>query len=151
MKSFYCCLVALLSASVLATPRVHAATPTFQPGEWQINSTVTPSTGRPMHREISVCAKSAGQTWQAQSRNQKCSAPTLTTISNGYNIKLSCSGGAGPVEWKSISNIDETFSNGGLDLQASGTTTTTVSYPGHSPMTSSAKILATGKRTGACK
>ena len=151
MKIFHSCVIALLSFAALVSAPVQAASAQFQPGKWQINSIVTPSMGRPVHKQISVCAKSAGQTWQAKSRNQTCSAPTLTAISNGYNIKLACNGGAGPVQWKSISNIHETFSNGGSNLQASGTTTTTVSYAGHAPMTSSAKILATGERTGACK
>ncbi|MGC8550519.1 MAG: DUF3617 domain-containing protein [Acidobacteriaceae bacterium] len=151
MKVLYSCFIALLAFAALASAPVQAASAQFQPGEWQIQSTVTPSVGHPVHNQTSVCAKSAGQTWQAKSRNQTCSPPTLTAISNGYNIKLACSGGAGPVQWKSISNINETFSNGGSHLQASGTTTTTVSYAGHAPMTSSAKILATGERTGACK
>lgn len=149
MKTFYLLLVALFCLSFSSSARAQAAT--FQPGEWQINSTVTPSIGNPVHRDISVCAKNAGQPWQAESRHQKCSPPKITAISNGYNIQLSCSGGTGPVQWKSISNIHETFSNSGSNLKASGTTTTTVSYPGHAPMTSSAKLLATGKRTGSCK
>jgi len=149
MKFYHFAFIALLPLSFLTSS--DAATVTFQPGRWQINSTVTPSIGQPIHQEITVCAQNAGQTWQSGTRNQTCSNPTLTAIPNGYNIKLTCTGGAGPVQWKSASDIHETFSNTGSSLQASGTTTTTVSYAGHAPMTSSAKILATGKRTGTCK
>lgn len=151
MKASFVFLCA--SLTLLMAPLTHAQTAGthFQPGEWQISSTVTPSVGHPVHRQVNVCAKSAGQAWQTSSANQKCAAPSLTAITNGFDVKISCSGGAGPVQWKSASNIQETFSHSGSDFHATGTTTTTLSYAGHAPMTTSATLDATGKRTGACQ
>lgn len=151
MKSIGVSLLATFFLMFLPCAGAQAPATRFQPGEWQIHSIVTPSPGKPIQRQVSVCATSASQTWQAGTANQKCSQPTLTAIANGYNIQIHCAGGAGPVQWKSLSSIEETFSNGGTDLQASGTTTTTVSYAGHPPMTSSATLHATGHRSGICK
>jgi hypothetical protein len=151
MKLLKVCLTASILLILFPPAQAQSPNTVFQPGEWQIESTVTPSVGNPVHRQVSICAQSAGQTWQSGTANQSCTAPTVTAIAGGYNIKLNCTGGAGPVQWKSASSIRETFSNGGRTFDASGTTTTTVSYAGHAPMTSSAALHAMGKRTGACK
>lgn len=151
MKARFLFLAAVFTLLIVPFTHAQAANAQFQPGEWQIISTVTPSVGHPVHHQTTVCARSASQAWQNGTPNQTCSAPALTAIPGGYSINLSCAGGAGPVQWKSISTIHETFSNGGASLQATGSTTTTVSYSGHAPMTSSATLQATGTRVGACK
>lgn len=151
MKYAYLSLLAVFALTSFSSARAQAVSVPFQPGEWQINSVVTTSTGKSVHRNSDVCAKSATDAWQPQSPNQECSAPALTAIADGYNVELKCRGDAGPVKWKSISSIHETFSSGGSVLVASGTTTTTVSYAGHAPITESATLHSTGKRTGACK
>lgn len=128
-----------------------SAKPRFQPGEWHISSTVTTSMGRTVHYQESVCAKNPAEAWQTHSSHQTCDAPVVTAITGGYNIKLNCTGGTGPVQWKSVSDINETFSNNGGALEATGSTQTAVSYAGHAPIHSTATVHSTGTRTGACK
>jgi hypothetical protein len=151
MKAYFPFSLVVLALMIPAFAHAQAAPPQFKPGEWQIDSTVTPAVGHPVHRTVDVCAKSAGQAWQTSTANQTCSAPALTPITGGYTITLSCTGGAGPVQWKSSSTVHEIFSDGGASFQATGKTTTTVSYAGHAPMTTSATMQSTGKRTGPCK
>ena len=151
MKVIPGCLLAAFLILTLTT--AHALSPgvPFQPGQWQISSTVTPSTGKTVKRQQLVCAKNAGQTWQTHTANQQCGSPTITPSTHGYNIQLSCTGNAGPIHWKSASIIHEVLSNKGSAFQATGSTDTTVSYPGRPPLKASASIHATGQRVGACK
>lgn len=151
MKARFPFFLAVCTLLLPAFAHAQARPPKFQPGEWQIHTTVTPSVGHPVSRTVNVCAKNASDTWHMKNANQTCSAPAITAIPGGYTITLSCSGGEGPVQWKSASTIHETFSNDGAGFKATGNTTTTVSYAGHAPMTSSATMQSTGTRTGSCK
>ncbi len=151
MRAHLPLLVLALSLSPSAFTQTNPAAPTFQAGEWQVSSTVTPAVGQPVHRQVSVCANSADQAWQNSTPNATCSKPSLTAIPGGYTITLACSGGGGPVQWSSNSTIHETFSKDGSGFQANGSTTTTVSYAGQPPMTTSGTIQSTGSRVGDCK
>jgi hypothetical protein len=54
------------------------------------------------------------------------------------------------VAWKMQSSVTEIFSNGGNSFTATGSTTTTTSYPGGSPMTASGVMRSEGTYRGAC-
>ena len=143
----------LLALSWVAIPAAHAqsAQPNFKPGQWQVTSTVTPSIGKPVHKTVTVCAKNHGDLWNQPHPGQQCSAPQVTSIPSGYNVKIQCSGGAGPVQWKMSSSVDETLSADGNSFQANGTTTSETTLPGRPPMQVSATMQSTGKLLGACK
>lgn len=151
MKYVFAPLLAVFLLISFSSACAQSASVPFQPGEWQINSIVTPSMGKAIQRQTSVCAKSAAEAWQANTPTEKCTAPTLTSIANGYHATIECSGDTGPVQWKSDSSVDEMFSDSGKAFDAHGTATTTVSYSGHAPVKESATIHATGKRMGDCK
>ena len=142
-------LILMLPFAAVSSPAQTAKTQ-FQPGEWQTDSTVTPSLGKPLHRTITVCANQSGDFWNRPQPGQQCDAPQVTAIANGYNVKLHCSGSAGPVQWKMDSSINETFAANGNTFQATGTTNSQTILPGRPPMQASATILSTGKRIGPC-
>lgn len=148
-------LLFLAALSFVALPRGYAQSPKpkFQPGEWQIISTITIPTGQQLHSQDTVCAKQGEDFWKHPHPNQQCDAPQVTPITNGYTVNLHCSGGNGPVQknmWKMDSTINETFSANGTQLQSAGTVTTQTFIPGRSPMKETASIQATGKRLGPC-
>lgn len=124
--------------------------PRFQPGEWQINSIVTLSTGGRTNSQITTCINQAGDFWKQTQPGMQCEAPVVAPIPNGYNVKIRCNGAAGPAQWKMESNINETFSGDGTSFQATGTTATQTTVPGQPPMQAMARIQSTGKRTGPC-
>jgi hypothetical protein len=144
-------LLLALPLAALTAAHAQSAQPKFQSGQWQIDSTVTPSIGKPVHNSVTVCAKGTGDFWKNAHPGQQCSPPQVTSIANGYNIKIQCSGGAGPVQWKMSSSVDETFSADGGSFQATGSTTSETILPGHPPMQVSATMQSSGKRLGACK
>ena len=150
MKLFATVLLALPLAAFTAA-HAQSAQPNFKPGQWQVTSTVTPSIGKPVHNTTTVCAKGSGDFWKKSNPGQQCSAPQVTSIANGYNVKIQCSGGAGPVQWKMSSSVDETFSADGASFQATGSTSSETLLPGRPPMQVSATMQSTGKRLGACK
>lgn len=144
-------LLLALPLAALPAARAQSAPPKFQTGQWQITSTVTPSMGKPVHQTVTVCAKDHSDLWNQHHTGQQCSTPQVTSIANGYNVKIQCGGGAGPVQWKMTSSVDETFSASGDSFQATGTTTSETTLPGHPPMQISATMQSTGKRLGTCK
>ena len=125
-----------------------SGTSLFKRGEWQINSTVT-ADGRTVSSRQRICANSASDFWK-QHANMQCDAPAVTSVPGGVHVQLSCNGSSGPVEWKMRSSVTEIFSNNGNSFTATGSTTTTTSYPGGSPITATGTIQSKGTYQGAC-
>lgn len=142
--------VSFIPCAALCIASAQSTKPVFQPGEWQIDSVVTLSTGKQTNSEIMVCANQAGDFWEHQRTSVQCTPPKVTPIPSGYNVKISCAGGAGQVQWKMQSNINETFSSDGTSFQSSGATSTLTTFQGQAPMQAMARIRSVGKRTGPC-
>lgn len=148
-------LMLLAVLTFVALPCGYAQSPQtkFKPGKWQIDSTITIQTGKQFHTHDMVCAKQGEDFWKHPHPNQQCGTPQVTPITNGYTVKLHCSGGNGPVQknqWKMDSTISETFSANGTQFQSSGTVTTQTSIPGQAPIQATASMQAMGKRLGPC-
>lgn len=152
LPAIFVLLLPLAALPFVALPFVQAQSPktNFQPGKWQIDSTVTLTGGKQTHSTMSVCANQTGDLWKHPQPNQPCDAPLVTPIASGYNVKISCAGGAGPVQWKMQSTINETFSSDGASFQSSGTSTSQTVFAGRAPMVMTSQIQSTGKRIGPC-
>lgn len=140
------CVLALLGGSAAFGQSGAAA---FKAGEWQVNSTVTVD-GRSVSSQQSVCAEDASDFWKQKNAAMQCQPPDITSVPSGVHVQLACNGSSGPVAWKMQSSVTEIFSNGGNSFTATGSTTTTTSYPGGSPMTASGVMRSEGTYRGAC-
>lgn len=143
---------AVLFLPFLALSSIHAQgpAPKFRAGSWQIASIITLSTGQQTKSQNTVCVNHAEEFWDRPQPGLQCDAPTVTPVPGGYNVRLHCTGGQGPVQWKMETSIDETFSADKTSFQATGSTSTETTVPGQPPMHATAHIQSTGKWTGPC-
>ena len=145
----YCILVC--TALLFALPAAaQSADFHFKPGEWRIDSTVTPSVGHPVTSRQRVCARQTSDLYNQQRPNQQCSPPAVSSAPGGVRVQLTCQGGAGPAQWKMVADVQEIFSADGTSFKATGHTTTTTTLPGQSPMTVSGDMKSEGVYQGAC-
>lgn len=122
----------------------------FKPGEWRIDSTVTPSVGHPVTSRQQVCVRQTSDFFKQPLPNQPCSPPAVRSAPDGLHVQLDCQGGSGPVQWKMTANVTEIFSSDGSSFKATGHTTTTTTIPGQSPMTASGDMKSQGAYQGPC-
>lgn len=144
-------LVLTLTAVVLFVPGSFAQSAAFKfkSGEWRIDSTVTTS-GRAVSIRQRVCANDTSELWKQPHPNQQCDPASVTAAAGGIRVQLSCHGASGPVAWKLESDVTEIFSGDGASFTATGSTTTTTSYPGGNPISATGSIRSQGMYQGTC-
>ncbi len=143
----------LLAATLLlAAPLAFAQKPEFkfEPGQWQIDSTVTASPGQTAIWHASVCAKTPDDTVNRSTTDQQCDAPTIRYLPDGIRVLRACRGGSGPFSWRSQSDVTEVFSANGDSFSEKGNVSTSTTFPGSGPITFSATVQANGHNTGSC-
>ena len=141
--------LSFLAAMLIPSALGQSGTVPFKPGAWQITSTVTVD-GRTVTSQQRICANNAADFWKQQRADIQCDPPVVTSVPGGVHVQLACQGSNGPVAWKMKSQVTEIFSKDGNSFTASGSTTTTTSYPGHSPMTATGTMESTGAYQGTC-
>lgn len=127
-----------------------AATPSFHPGEWQIDSTQTVMGSRQITSQTRICAKEQLDFWKVAQQGMNCKTPKTHAVSGGVRVQVHCTYSQDKLHSEIHSDVIETITDHGNRFTLDGTSTTDTVYEGVQPKQTSTHLQAIAYRVGDC-